>query len=224
METAPKNRCSRWGACWLGAGLWFTFSLIAGAQITNQDTRALSLQQCLEMALAHNLDIQIARYSPRIASQFLGASYGIYDPILTLSASRTFTDQPGAFDPKKFNQSKPTLAKLFTTNTLGQEWPNEKTLDSVGPSLIGRLPTGLTYNLFARSDHFDATTFIVPSLLTPVPAIGAGFLPPALNNPSSNNYSATAGITLSQPLLKDSWIDLYRLGIRLNQKNLQISE
>src|SRR5206468_9341681 len=66
----------------------------------------------------------------------------------------------------------------------------------------------------ARSDYLDATTF--PTFQN----IANGFLLPAL----TNDYYATVGVKLTQPLLKDGWIDLYRRNIQLNKKNLQISE
>jgi len=72
----------------------------------------------------------------------------------------------------------------------------------------------LRYTIAARSDHYDATSFPLPLIYPYLP------LSPAV----TNNYFATANITLSQPFLKDSWIDLYRRTIQLSKKNLKISE
>ena len=69
-----------------GWALGLTIGLSAGAQTTTADLRPLSLQECVEMALAHNLDIQIARYSPQIVGYQLRALYGVYDPVLSLAA------------------------------------------------------------------------------------------------------------------------------------------
>src|SRR5258708_15612506 len=119
-----------------GLVLCSILGLTAEAQITNQN-RLLSLKECIEMALAHNLDIQIERYSPQIARYWLRASYGVFDPILTLNAADTWQNQPGIPDPKKLQQVKATtnifflpiemrfITNVFTTNTIGQEWPNE---------------------------------------------------------------------------------------------------
>src|SRR5260221_1962079 len=155
LKTANNlgKRMSRLIQPFIGAVAWAScliFVPTAGGQITNQTQRSLSLRECLEMALAHNLDIQIERYSPQITRAQLGASEGIYDPILTLNASRTFTRQPGTFDPRKLKQTKPTLFAPFTTNTLGQEWPTEKTLNSACASLVGSCPNGLPYSFFSR--------------------------------------------------------------------------
>jgi len=200
-------------------------SLTAGAQPTNQNVRLLGLQECQEMALAHNLDVQIERYSPQIARLALRASYGAFDPVLTLSASRTFFKQPATFEEQKLDQTNPTLTQNYTTNVFGHDFVFEQTVDSFGPALNGRLPNGLAYSFFARSDHFQGVSlpdaaFLLP-LKSPVPPF---LLPPSTNTPSSNNYVSTLGVTLTQPLLKDSWIDLSRRNIKLNKKNARLSE
>src|SRR3989442_1376122 len=58
-----------------------TTSIAAWAQ-TNvpPNVRQLSLQDCIEMALRHNLDLQIERYVPKIALYNLRGAYGGYDP------------------------------------------------------------------------------------------------------------------------------------------------
>ena len=49
------------------------------------NVRELSLQDCIELALKHNLDLQIDRYNPEIQLFTLQAVYGYYDPSLNLS-------------------------------------------------------------------------------------------------------------------------------------------
>jgi len=212
----------------LSLALGWMLCLSAGAQATNQDTRPLSLRESLEIALGHNLNIRIDRYSPQIARYRLRAAYGVYDPVLSLSASTTFNNQPSTFDPKKFTQIKPTLARNYTTNMANQDAQYEETIDSVGPALAGRLPTGLSYNLFARSDYNDARSFPDPAIVffqTVKDTNGFDVvIPPSTDIPETNNYYATVGIKLSQPLLKDFWIDLYRRNIQLEKVNLKISE
>jgi len=201
-------------------------SLAAKAQITNQNARILSLKECLEMALSHNLNVRVDRYSPEIERYNLQASYGVYDALLTLNASSSYVKQPPTFDPKKFTQTKPKTnapAVLYTTNVVNQDSPYEQTVDSFGPALTGALPTGLSYNLFARSDYYDATSFPLTDFLVTQNVRNQDF-PPATNVPNTNNYFATVGLTLSQPLLKDFWIDRNRRNIQLQKKNLKISE
>src|SRR5712671_7317952 len=85
-----------------GLVLVSTLSLTARAQTSNQNVRALSLKEALDLALAHNLNIQVERLSPQIAGYYLRAAYGAYDPILDVTAKRTFVDQPAQFNPKKW--------------------------------------------------------------------------------------------------------------------------
>ena len=208
-------------------------TLTARAQSTNQ-VRSLSLKECVDMALAHNLNIQIERYSPQIASYRLRAAYGAFDPSLDLSASRSFTDQPAQFNEKKYFPPPNPLDPLGTVPTallldnngvlktfrVNSEY--ELTVDSVGSGLSGRLPEGLSYNLFARSDYLDARTF--PSVVD-LALLQAGHVSPSLALPlQTNDYYATVGIKLKQPLLKDFWIDRARETIQLNKKNVKISE
>jgi len=65
------------------------------------------LQDCVQMALQHNLDLQIDRYTPQIAQFDLRGAYGGYDPVLSLSGDHGQSD------------SNPTL--LGTTLIPGQK-------------------------------------------------------------------------------------------------------
>ncbi len=107
-------------------------TLAAGGQTTNLTTRSLTLRECIDLALEHSLAIQIQRYGPEVAKYTLKAAYGAYDPTLSLSASRTFVDQPPTFDPKKLNQTKPTALNPAFINVPGQDWPYQQRIDSVG--------------------------------------------------------------------------------------------
>ncbi|HTV76388.1 MAG TPA: TolC family protein, partial [Candidatus Baltobacteraceae bacterium] len=66
----------------------------AGAQ-TNMDTdmgaaRTMSLQDCIQQALQHNLDVQIERYNPQISLYDLDAAYGGYDPTFSASGQHNY--------------------------------------------------------------------------------------------------------------------------------------
>src|SRR5712672_1713477 len=76
-------------------------TLVSASQSAESTTRALSLQECIELALRHNLDVQIERYGPEIARFYLKGSQGVYEPAFTFRAERIFLDKPGSFDPKK---------------------------------------------------------------------------------------------------------------------------
>src|SRR5436189_2147255 len=51
------------------------------------EVRELSLPEAIELALKHNLDLQIDRYNPMISLYTLKANYGDYDPTLNLQGS-----------------------------------------------------------------------------------------------------------------------------------------
>ncbi len=64
----------------------FSMGLAAFGQTNSSATvREVSLQDCIQMALEHNLGLQIARYEPQLALYSLKAAYGAYDPTLSLS-------------------------------------------------------------------------------------------------------------------------------------------
>src|SRR5689334_7203253 len=73
------------------AALW------AGAQTNGMQTRTLSLEDCVAIALQHNFTIQISRYNPMIARYTLFGSYGAYDPSLSLSGEHDYNLSPGGF-------------------------------------------------------------------------------------------------------------------------------
>lgn len=78
--------------------------MIAGitvfAQTNAIETRALSLEDCLQIAIEHNLDVQIKRYNPQIAQFALDSAYGAYDPNLFVSGGHDFNSSPSGIDPQ----------------------------------------------------------------------------------------------------------------------------
>lgn len=91
--------------------------------------RKMSLQDCIEEALKHNLDIQIERYNPEIDLYTLRGSYSYYDPMFTFSGTHNYNVQPSGFTDQ------------------GIQLPSQTTKnDSFESSLGGVLPlTGLQY-------------------------------------------------------------------------------
>src|ERR1039458_6821692 len=97
----------------------------------SSQVRTLSLQDCIQMALRHNLDLQIDRYNPQIALFTLKAAYGAYDPVFSLSGQHDHTE------------SGPVL---FGTNFIGGSLSDD---DRFSTSLKGTSPVGTTYSLAA---------------------------------------------------------------------------
>src|SRR6267154_6235524 len=126
------------------AALALSGALVASGQTTTPqaNTRSLSLQECIDLALSHNLDLQIEHLSADIAGYQLIHSYGAYDPTFSINAGRDFVSEPGNFDPKK----------------AGTDFPYDLTTDSIGPALSGKLPIGLSYDLSALDTAARART------------------------------------------------------------------
>src|SRR5258708_2502626 len=59
--------------------------------------RMLSLAECVQLALEHNLDIQIQRYNPIIDQYTLDLSYAGYEPTFNFSAQKNYYSSPGGF-------------------------------------------------------------------------------------------------------------------------------
>jgi len=171
-------------------------ALAAGAASGEEPkTRALSLEDCIQMALQHNLDLQIERYNPELALFGLKGAYGAYEPTLGLSGQH------------EHSKSGETLFQgAFTV-------PGQKTdTDTLNGSLGGLLPWGLQYDLSATASDTDGVRYFYDTnLLT---TVGLPY--------STSRGSVTLGVT--QPLLKNFWIDQTRLTIRVAKNRLKYSE
>ncbi|MBU6400883.1 MAG: TolC family protein, partial [Verrucomicrobia bacterium] len=182
----PVFRLSRSVLVWAVAPLLLTGR--GTAQTAVLPTKVMSLEDCIQVALEHNLDIKIQRYAPEIADFNVSISYAGYDPNFTFSGTSRTTVQ----------------APLFLT-AIGTFIPGSVSKPEVFSSgLNGLLPSGLTYSV---NGNFANTPFQT------LPAGAAGV-----------NYSGGASVSLSQPLLKNFWIDPTRLQIALAKKQLKVSE
>jgi len=104
---------------------------------TNRTMRSLSLDECIRMALEHNLRIQIRRFDPDINRYQYEASRGIYDPAFTFEYRRANETRGGSFDPVS-----------GTTQSA-----SSSDQDRFTPGLSGVLPTGLQYSFGGRFTH-----------------------------------------------------------------------
>ena len=77
---------------------------------------------------------------------------------------------------------------------------NENTTESMQSSVGGILPTGLNYSLFNSADRRSFTGFV------------------------GEQFSMSTGVSLTQPLLKNFWIDGTRLSIQNSRLDLKISK
>jgi outer membrane protein len=184
----------------LGLALCATAS--ASAQITNAPTnsRPLSLRDCIDLALKHNLNLRIEHLTLEIAGDAVSSAYGPYDPTLTLNAKHSYESALGDFDPRKFNPY----------------FPSEMSTDTIGSSLSGKAPIGFSYDLGGSVRRNAAITDFQSD-----PDVAALF-PGGIR--STNSYDATVGLFMRQHFLKDFWIDSDREVLMARRTELKISE
>jgi outer membrane protein TolC len=183
-------------------GLAVCAASTASAQMTNlpANTRSLSLRDCLDIALSHNLNLRIEHLTVDIAGDALSSAYGPYDPTLALNASRSYADNPGDYDPRKFNPY----------------FPAETTTGKLGAELSGQAPWGFNYDLRGGVIKNQAITDF-----TSDPDVAALY-PGGVR--STNDYDAVALLTMRQHLLKDFWIDSDREVLQARRTELKISQ
>lgn len=155
-------------------------------QAAEPQVQELSLQDCLELALKHNLDLQVERRNPiRSELDIDIARAGYFEPTFGFSAQESYSRGAARFDPD--------IGLLIP----GQE----TTTDGVSASVRGALPyTGLQYTL---SGNGSVTDF---------------------SNLDTDSSQGGASITLTQPLLRNFWIDSGRLNIGVAKNNYRIAE
>jgi outer membrane protein len=157
-------------------------------------TRAMSLADCIQEAMQHNLDMQVQRYNPEFSLYQLNAEYGGYDPTFSFSGTHNYNDSGATFQN-------------------GQHIPgSEYNADNFSSSFNGTLPWGTIYDL---GGNVSSTKGYNSGLDT-------NFVPVKI--PFQNSSGQVGALTLTQPLLKNFWIDKTRLSIRLGKNALQNSE
>jgi outer membrane protein TolC len=205
--------------------VWFVLAATTAATLaqTNGPSRQLSLQDCVELAVRNNLELQIERYNPQIALYNLRGFYGAYDPVLNLL---------GQHDYRKSGDQ--ILGGSFILP--GSE--NES--DSFSGGITGVTPIGTTYNLRASaSDSYGNAPTVVNDVTQPLFYQTNTIYDTSSGQPLdivTTNYAqvparrafensvATASAEISQPLLRNFWIDGTRLSIRVAKNRLQYSE
>jgi len=156
---------------------------------TNANTRAMSLQDCIQEALQHNLDVQIQRYNPKISLYNLRAAYGGYDPTVNISGQHNY-DVSGSIFENGFE----------VPGSVSDE-------NSFNSGIGGTLPTGLQYDFSGNVNQ----------------QYGA-YNPGATNASPFKSSEGSIQVQLTQPLLKNFWIDTTRLNIRVAKNRLKYSE
>jgi outer membrane protein len=172
----------------------------ARAENLSAHTQALSLRECINLALSKNLELQIQYLSADIARYNLYSSQGVWSPTLSVSARHDYVSQPGNFDPQKFNP----------------DFPYELNQDNIGTTLSGELPMGLNYSLGALNGYEKALTDFRSD------PDNAKYYAGGIRD--TNDYFSEVALTLRQHLLKDFLIDQERQNILIRRKDVAISK
>lgn len=156
--------------------------------------RQVSLQDCVEMALKKNLELRIERYNPDFALFNLAAVRAGYQPALNLSGQRSHNESGSRILSGGF------AIPGSTTES-----------DSFNGGIGGLTPWGMTYNLSANANEQYGNSFVL-DLSSNLVA-----------NPFDNSQSSVA-FEVSQPLLKNFWMDSTRLSIAVAKNRVKYSE
>jgi outer membrane protein len=119
----------RVGSTWLALLL---AALLGGPCVTAAETltpRFVTLDQCLELALRQNRELQIERLNPAIARANLSSAFGYYDPVFTSDYRHDQAADNGGFDPSDFSRDA-----IYSAES-----------DVMRLGMVGFLPTGLSY-------------------------------------------------------------------------------
>ena len=155
--------------------------LLAGLTVhgeTNQ-LKSLPLRECVERALANNIEIRAERINPGIQTWGIVGAQGVYDPVL--SGGINYQESTTPLDP-----GSPAVKEQTLQPTLG---------------LAGKLPTGAAYD-FVANDYRTSGNVIT----------NFNFL-----------YTGQAGVSLTQPLLKNFGLGINSATIRIARKSKAIA-
>ena len=179
------------------------------AQVDTNKTQSVSLQQVIQMAVEHNLDVQVQRYVPMIDKYAVEAYYGVYDVYFNGYAKDSYYNRPGQVSAGVQNSPVQNDSQLFGAALGGPNGGNAIT------------PWGLQYGLTSTLEddayHTSATrttTVVTPTTTNTVTQFVGNF----------NQHVAFTGITLDQPLFKNFLMDISRYNIQIAKKNYQFDE
>jgi outer membrane protein TolC len=181
--------------------------------VTNGTVRQMSLHDCIRMAVERNLTIMVgdnvqmgdtADLDVRTGGKLgleqtrseLDSTYGYYDPVLQLTGGALYEAQGQYGNPAGGG------GNVAGKTAISKEW------NAVyGLELDGILPTGTRYEFTAGMNRLwdlKVNDTFIPSF--------------------AYQYDSSARITVTQPLLRNFWIDEGRLNIRLAKVFVRQSE
>ncbi len=165
--------------------IWLALASVSSVALAQTNVpvqvRQLSLQDAIQLALKHNLNLQIDRYNPEIALYNLKGAYGAYDPSFSSSGQHNHNESG---------------AQILQGGFIIPAYRSDA--NAFSSTLSGITPIGTSYSIQGNSSDSYGTF--------------------------QENSGAAASFTLTQPLLKNFWIDSNRLTIRIAKNRLKYSE
>ncbi len=184
----------------ISAIVLFAAAILSATAQTNPAVRVMSLQDCFSEALQHNFDVQVERYTPLISLYGLRGDYGAYDPTFSFSATHTY-------DTGDFNVAAITNSVSTNYFVLHRNLARGNAFNS---GLGGMLPWGMVYDFKGTVDEQNKNNYFGQNN--------------TLNSDFTRSSAGSAEVDLTQPLLKDFWIDGTRLTIRVAKNNYKASQ
>lgn len=164
--------------------IWLALASVSSVALAQTNVpvqvRQLSLQDAIQLALKHNLNLQIDRYNPEIALYNLKGAYGAYDPSFSSSGQHNHNESG---------------AQILQGGFIIPAYRSDA--NAFSSTLSGITPIGTSYSIQGNSSDSYGTF--------------------------QENSGAAASFTLTQPLLKNFWIDSNRLTIRIAKNRLKYS-
>ena len=159
----------------------------SAAEPTNAaPARSTTLQECFDLALKYNLDLQIERINPGLRLMDLNIARAGYDPSFTASSVHANSLGGGGIDPKTL---LPTPGSKLESDTFNS-------------GISGLAPFGLAYNLSGNAGETYGT----------------------IGGSATDQTRGSAGVSLTQPLLKNFLIDTTRYNIRVAKNRVKYSD
>ncbi len=155
----------------------------------------LSLKDCVQIGVEHNLDIQVARVAPRIARYSYRSSFAGYDPTLTAGYTYGFSKNPSSITPGSSTET----------------YSSDIYSDRLNGGLSWLAPTGTRVNATGSYNRSGTSSGMYNGTWDEETMRG-------------DQFTANGNLSLTQPLLKGMWIDSTRMGIKVARKNLDISQ
>jgi len=114
---------------------------LPAAQVADQElAESITLQQCIERALAGSLDLQIERTNPQIEHWSIARELAAFEPALIGQVNYQDTHTP--LDP------------TASASLAGRPESIYQQTFSVNPALVGKLPTGTDYSLAVNENRY----------------------------------------------------------------------